>query len=431
MIKLINPISKGFTLIEIAVVLFIISLVLTGVISVANTQMANGKISASNQRIEAIKAALINFIANNNRLPCPANPALPSSNASYGVEAATPGTCTGAVNFGAGVAANSRGVVPWVTLGLADNIALDGWGRRFSYQVRRTQTNLTAVTIPSLTGNITVLNAAAGAVINPTNPAVAIILSHGENGAGAYLPYTGTRVNPALTGADEQENTDNDIIYVDKAYSEIVANPFDDIIMWLTPSDLLTELQRTSVVATPTGSVNDKISNIKNVLIGYIVADRANPDGVPDGPNAGTISCSCVAVSAPACTGWRAGWRTYWRRLPYADRAPGACGGTLNDGISDNNCLSGNVPWSTLGITQASATDPWGNTLRYTVDTTLAASSAISGMCTATPTGTNTALLLRSLGADGIAATADDITLTVTVNQLRGTLTANGITMDP
>lgn len=408
MIKLINPISKGFTLIEIAVVLFIISLVLTGVISVANTQMANGRISASKQRSEAIKAALINFIANNNRLPCPANPALPSINASYGVEATTPGTCTGAINFGAGVAANSRGVIPWVTLGLADNIALDGWGRRFSYQVRLTQTIATQISDKSWAGNIDVLNAAAGAIINTNNRAVAIILSHGENGAGAYLPYTGIRVNPALTGADEQENTDNDLNYVDKAYSENVANPFDDIIVWLTPSDLFSNLKNTSVVTTTSGIVNEKITNIKNILIGYVASDATDPPGA----------------------------RTVRHGLPYAARAPGACGGTPpNNGISVNNCLSGNVPWSPLGITPASATDPWGNTLRYeSVDATLAANTAVSGLCTFTPAGNNTAFLLRSLGSDGAtappaAAANDDITLTVTVNQLRAILGALGIAL--
>lgn len=399
--------SQAFTLIEVAVVLFIVSLVLTGIISVANTQMANGRIAASKQRSTAIKAALINFIANNNRLPCPANPALPSSNASYGIEATTPGTCTGAVNFGAGAAANSRGVIPWVTLGLADDIALDGWGRRFSYQVRLTQTVATQISDKSWTGNISILNAAAGAVINPTNLAVVIILSHGENGAGAYLPYTGTRINPALTGADEQENTDNDLNFVDKNYSENIANPFDDIIVWLTPSDLFANLQNTSVATTASGIVNEKIANLKNILIGYVASDNTDPPGA----------------------------RTARHGLLYADRANGTCGGTLNNGTSDNNCLNGNVPWTTLVIAQTLVTDPWGNTIRYeSVDATLAANTAVSGLCTFTPTGTNTAFLLRSLGSDGItappaAAANDDITLTVTVNQLRAILGGLGIAL--
>lgn len=402
----------GFTLVEVAMVMFIVGLVLTGVLAVANSQIANGRISATKQRLDAVKEALVTFIANNNRLPCPANPVLPSSNANYGREAATPGTCTGAVIIGGGAAANARGIVPWVTLGLPDDGALDGWDRRFSYQVRLSQTNLNATTIPSLTGNISIQNAAVGAVINPNNPAVVVILSHGENGTGAYLPYTGSRAipAPAPTGADEGENRDDDTIYVDKAYSANAANPFDDIVLWLTPADLLTNLQRTSVIATSAGSVNEKLTNAKNALIGYIVGDTVNPRTVFPGATT----------------------RTVWRRLPYADRAPGACGGSLNDGMADNNCLTGNVPWSTLGITQASVTDPWGNTLRYTVETTLAQSTATSGLRQSPPAlGTSPALTLRSLGADGIAATADDTTLSISVGQLRGQLPASGITIDP
>ena len=400
----------GFTLVEVAMVMFVVGLVLTGVLAAANSQIANGRISATKQRLDAVKEALVTFIANNNRLPCPANPALTLGNAAYGVEATTPGTCTGAVNFGAGATASARGIVPWVTLGLPDEATLDGWDRRFSYQVYRTQTNLTSATIPSLAGNIRLLNSAGGADINPGNRATVIVLSHGENGAGAYLPHTGARINPASSGVDEVENTDNDTDYVHKAYTTTAANPFDDIVLWLTPADLLTELQRTSVITTTAGSVNEKLTNAKNALIGYLVGDTVDPK---------TVFPAAVT-------------RTVWRRLPYADRAPGACGGSLNNGTADNNCLTGNVPWSTLGIAQASVTDPWGNTLRYTVETTLAQSTATSGLRQSPPAlGTSPALTLRSLGADGIAATADDTTLSISVGQLRGLLPASGITVDP
>src|SRR3954469_21100736 len=64
--------ARGFTLIEIAVVLFIVALLAGAIAQYLSGQISAAKLGITQTREAAIKAALTNFIARNNRLPCPA-----------------------------------------------------------------------------------------------------------------------------------------------------------------------------------------------------------------------------------------------------------------------------------------------------------------------------------------------------------------------
>ncbi len=399
----------GLTLIEASVVLVIAAIVLGALFSVFSAQLANSRIKSTKEKQDAIEIALANYIARNNRLPCPAPATANQGSGNYGVEAPNPGTCSGATNnIGAGLNRNSRGVVPWKTLGLPDEAAVDGYGRRFTYQVRRTETNRNETTITGLTGNIAIWEDASGGVaVNPNNQAVVVIVSHGANGLGAYLPITGLRINPSTAGAYEGENADLDVDFIQRDYSEDVnnnPNPYDDIVMWLSPEDLLAGLQQTGALKSTQGEVNERFESVKNALVAAIAGDNSDPDG--------------------------AGPRTRWRRLPYADRTDGSCGGSIDNGTADNNCLDGNVPWVSIGLPMTTATDPWGNLIRYTVEPNLGSSTAISGLTTTTPAAANIAFTLTVLGADGSLGTADDLSMSVRVAELRGLLISASIVID-
>ena len=88
-------------------------------------------------RLAGVDAALVNYVALQSRLPCPADGTIASGAANAGVEAITPatGACTAMTN----------GVAPWVTLGLPESDALDGWDNRITY---RTMTATLAVLAP-------------------------------------------------------------------------------------------------------------------------------------------------------------------------------------------------------------------------------------------------------------------------------------------
>ena len=120
--------SSGFTLIEMAIVLLIIGVAAALVLSTSGGMLDNQKRQAARTRLDAVEAALVNFVVINKRLPCPANGALASGAASAGVETlAANGSCnpTNQIN----------GVVPWVTLGLSEGDASDPWDARLTYRV--------------------------------------------------------------------------------------------------------------------------------------------------------------------------------------------------------------------------------------------------------------------------------------------------------
>jgi hypothetical protein len=77
-----------------------------------------------NANLSTVDAALANFVAQNKRLPCPADGAVASGQANAGVEMAFP-ACN----------SQTRGVVPWVALGINENDARDPWNGRITYRV--------------------------------------------------------------------------------------------------------------------------------------------------------------------------------------------------------------------------------------------------------------------------------------------------------
>ena len=130
-----NPKHKGFTLVEMAIVLFIIGLLLAGGISSTRAQIDNARNKETRQALSEIREALLAFAIRNGRLPCPANPTLPSTDAKAGIEALQGKACDQVVDQRSSAYDNQggyEGVIPWQTLGVRE---LDAWGSRFTYRV--------------------------------------------------------------------------------------------------------------------------------------------------------------------------------------------------------------------------------------------------------------------------------------------------------
>ncbi len=114
--------SRGFTLVEMAVVLVIVALVAGSLITMSSVMMNVQRSETTRAKLKAIDAALVSFVAINRRLPCPANGTL----------------MTGAEVFGSQddpCSNQANGVVPWLVLGLTASDIEDGWGTRITYRV--------------------------------------------------------------------------------------------------------------------------------------------------------------------------------------------------------------------------------------------------------------------------------------------------------
>lgn len=224
---LLIELQRGFTLLEMAIVLTIIGLLLGGLLMPLSAQVEQRQISETQKALDVIKEALIGFAASHSAadtkpyLPCP-------DTTNDGQEDRTGTSCT-----------NQEGNVPWATLGIAD---VDSWGNRFRYRVTAAFSNsATGFTLSSV-GDITIRDAAppGGNVVAASIPA--IITSHGKNGLGAFGQSGGT--NPAPTGADELANTNSDTIFVSRTPSDAAApsGEFDDVVTWLSPNILFNRM---------------------------------------------------------------------------------------------------------------------------------------------------------------------------------------------
>ncbi len=214
--------SSGFSLIELSIVVVIFGLMIGGIMSAMTQTVRQTKQTSLKLKMDAIEQALAAYVKKNSYIPCPADGAYAVTNAYFGIAGGTAGggTCAnGATYDGNGnrtadttpptanfvLSNNAGGIVPVRTLGLPDEYAFDPWGGRFSYSVDIRFTATSAFTTYSqldTTGSITVNDNAGNARV--TN-AIAIVLSHGTNGHGAFQ-LSGTRKNAGSTNANEQTN---------------------------------------------------------------------------------------------------------------------------------------------------------------------------------------------------------------------------------
>lgn len=253
------PKLKGFTLVEMAMVLAIITLLLTGLVPTISSQFEQRKINETKAQLLEIQQALIGYALINGRLPCPAQASLATGSTDAGIEASNSNTCT-CVTAGGGIAKASAGggvacststsvtgVLPWATLGIAET---DAWNRRFTYRV--TTHFADAITKNTLGTGCTASPPAASSFAlcskgvpdvrgaGGTNIAIdvpAVFVSHGTNGAGAFLS-NGTQLTVS-SNSDEADNSDtNDTQFVSHEFT----TGYDDLVGWISPGILINRM---------------------------------------------------------------------------------------------------------------------------------------------------------------------------------------------
>ena len=299
---------RGFSLLEIAIVLAILGFVLTIGLKSTGAYLSAERRQTTVARLAGIDAAMVNFVALQKRLPCPADGALAQGAALLGVERRDNVTGLCSIDPGPPVTPfMNRGVVPWVTLGISEAEALDGWNNRITYRtvsaangftnnnaldMTKCATNGTEndlvptpttvcnancngiadtlmCTKPSnflLNRGVAVQDGAGNYIIEPLmvpypNPPVRaptgaayVLISHGENRGGAYSSAGQVQTGSPANSANEDINRNNfayrsytavpPAFYVDAAQNDSTgANHFDDILLRPTLMSVITRAQ--------------------------------------------------------------------------------------------------------------------------------------------------------------------------------------------
>ena len=121
--------KKGFSLVEISIVLVIIGLILGAGVTIWRSSIGSARLSATKTNLANIKNSVINFSIANGRLPCPDTTAAPPNNIGVSNPPGS-GTCA----YGAGCPTPPC-YVPYVTLQLQLPGGTDSFGSVFRYDV--------------------------------------------------------------------------------------------------------------------------------------------------------------------------------------------------------------------------------------------------------------------------------------------------------
>lgn len=250
---------RGFTLVELAVVLAIVGFLIVGGMYTMSAQMEQRGFEETRARLTQARELLIAYSIVNGRLPCPATAATAGDESPAGG-----GTCTNPYD----------GFLPARAIGHlhvdADGFALDAWGNRIRYAVSSAvpvnsqtpricrpvnattppvaphfthKSNLQSQGLDCQPSDLIVCKSASGITgttcggspnqIMTQNLVVAIVYSTGKNtalGGGA--------------GADEAANLNGDRVFVyhTPAPSGATGGEFDDQFTWITVGELYSKL---------------------------------------------------------------------------------------------------------------------------------------------------------------------------------------------
>ena len=274
---------SGFTLIELAIVLVIVTILVGGLAVPLSAQIEARRIGETRKTMEEARESLIGYAMSHpiastcacayaggvlypatspgslttcptslcpktsnaplelpftrHHLPCPdlsgadPEPAIDNdgvdglTDLDNGVEdrlGATPAVC-----------ASFTGNLPWVTLATA---AQDAWGNRLRYTVTPVYANSDTGFSNADLGNKQICNTSAGgcAVGTVARDVPLVLVSYGPNGWGARSVNNTNQAAP--TSNDEIENTNLNDAYVSRPPSQAgaAAGEFDDLVVWIS-----------------------------------------------------------------------------------------------------------------------------------------------------------------------------------------------------
>ncbi len=198
--------SFGFNLIEMAMVLLIVSFLMSSILIPLSRQIDQKKIVATQQHLEEIKEALLGFAVLHGRLPYPAE--------SYKEDEKVKVKESESLEF-------EEDYLPWINLGVG---RYDAWGNPFRYRIRYKKGScyVCFIRVNDAYSEITRL-----IELQDNEGYEAIIFSKGKNAKG-----------------DKKNNDEYEYTYSQGDYVEDpdVNEHFDDILIWLPKNIVVNRL---------------------------------------------------------------------------------------------------------------------------------------------------------------------------------------------
>lgn len=212
--------SRGFSLVEMAVVLVIVGLLISGLLVPLGAQRDLKDYSETKLRLEQIRDALYGYAIINGRLPCHTTTPNPLDDSNYGHSDAV---CD---------LTSTSGVLPWRDLGVRE---IDSWGSvrtqtaepwigYWVYRVDPAFTSTFTLSTPT-SANIDIRKSDGTSLTIAAERAVAVVCSTGKNrtGDGQNAPASFETANP---------------IYEDDTQTAT----FDDMCIWITRPSLFNRM---------------------------------------------------------------------------------------------------------------------------------------------------------------------------------------------
>jgi prepilin-type N-terminal cleavage/methylation domain-containing protein len=283
--------NAGFTLIEIAIVLLIVTIILGYTVAMAPLQQELKQYRQADEEMEKIIDSLYAFGQVNGYLPCPAWEAIDPVVTSNGFECRGEGTV---LDCDAAVAPNPSvntcdvwfGYLPGKTLGIDgkynNNLLLDPWGMPYRYQVTNSDNednnndgNGTSVGDGDGIADFilidgirnTAFSTAPKTTMNLSIPAPNLVVCNADPSAGvegvdvdctdasetvvntvpAVVLSTGKdkNANVAPTSWVQRENQDNsstDRVFIKAPRNDTTTRKYDDIVKWISTNQLFSKM---------------------------------------------------------------------------------------------------------------------------------------------------------------------------------------------
>jgi len=247
--------DAGFSLIELAIVLFIITLLMGGLLPTITSQLDQQHTTETRKQLEDIQQALIGYAVINGRLPCPA------SSSSNGIENPVGGGSCGSNTYDGFVPAATLGVPTGVDNQGNKGFAVDAWGNRIRYAV--TKWSSYAFTTPAgiktyfatLAPNLQVCSTSVGITTPGADTATCATGSSLTSGVPAVIYSTGKNGAYGGVGNDEKQNPNPNGAAADRLFISHISTPssdpngeFDDIVVWISPNILINRMVTAGVL---------------------------------------------------------------------------------------------------------------------------------------------------------------------------------------